>query len=254
MSSTSNQNQPRDVGTIETGTKYDVNGVPPRPPIRVLLVDDDTEGNHDFVRECNRHGLAVTVACTLEYARSVLREDLVRIDVVVLATHLSGGRGESLLADIEGRSRQPSVIMTGALFPELRTGELQFRPVTVPKPISASALLRIVENVVGGYALPAITRFAARFGLSRRETQATLLLAHGLRAKAIASEMCCSEKTVYAHLFRVCKKVDCSDSHEVVCKLLAFTCHALGHTPPDHEAFVDSHGAGRGRSSAARFR
>jgi DNA-binding NarL/FixJ family response regulator len=172
---------------------------------------------------------------------------LVRIDVVVLAAHLADGRGESLLADIEGCLRQPSVIMTGALVSDLQPFALQFRPVTVPKPVSAPALLAIVETVVGGYAVPAMTRFVARFGLSRREGQATVLLARGLRAKEIASEMCCSEKTVYAHLFRVCKKVDCSDSHEVVCKLLAFTCHTLGHTPPDHAAFVDLSGAGRGR-------
>jgi DNA-binding CsgD family transcriptional regulator len=68
----------------------------------------------------------------------------------------------------------------------------------------------------------------SRFNLSQREREATVLLAQGLRAKEIAQHIGRSEKTVYAHLARVCMKTGCRDHHEVVCALLSFACHGLG--------------------------
>lgn len=88
-----------------------------------------------------------------------------------------------------------------------------------------------------------VNRLLGRFRLSKRETEATILLAQGLRAKQIAHQMSCSEKTVYAHLARVCKKTGRRDQHELVCVLLAFACN-LVDTPaaalPDLPASVDS--------------
>jgi DNA-binding CsgD family transcriptional regulator len=81
---------------------------------------------------------------------------------------------------------------------------------------------------------PVVDRFLKGFNLSRRETEAAVFLAHGLRAKEIAQRMACSEKTVYAHVARVCKKTGCRDYHEVVCMLLAFACHVVGDTPFEH--------------------
>lgn len=72
-----------------------------------------------------------------------------------------------------------------------------------------------------------VNRLLMHFSLSKRETEATVLLAQGLRAKEIAHQMCCSEKTVYAHLARVCKKTGRRDQHELVCVLLAFACNLL---------------------------
>ena len=80
-------------------------------------------------------------------------------------------------------------------------------------------------------------RFARRFNLSNREAEATVLVARGQKAKEIAERMHCSEKTVYTHLQHACSKAGCQDYHELVGKLLAFTCHELGHTPPDLPAF-----------------
>jgi DNA-binding CsgD family transcriptional regulator len=79
--------------------------------------------------------------------------------------------------------------------------------------------------------LPIVHRFLQRFRLSTRETEAVIFMVHGLRAKQIAQHMCCSEKSVYAHLARGSKKVGCHDYHEVVCVLLAFACHVLNHDP-----------------------
>ena len=69
-----------------------------------------------------------------------------------------------------------------------------------------------------------VIRLLKQFNLSKRETEATVFLTQGLRAKEIAQQMSCSEKTVYAHVARVCKKTGCRDYHEVICTLLAFAC------------------------------
>jgi len=83
---------------------------------------------------------------------------------------------------------------------------------------------------------PLVHQFSQRFNLSKRETQASLLLCEGMRAKEIAHYMSCSEKTVYAHLARVCKKTHCRDYHEVVCMLLAFVCHVFCDKQSDASA------------------
>jgi DNA-binding CsgD family transcriptional regulator len=91
--------------------------------------------------------------------------------------------------------------------------------------------------VAGGYARPVIQRFVTTFGLSKRETEAIALASQGLKAKEIAGRMRCSEPTVYGHLSRICTKTGCCDYHEVVAKLFAFACRAVGHTPPDHRTY-----------------
>jgi DNA-binding CsgD family transcriptional regulator len=99
---------------------------------------------------------------------------------------------------------------------------------------------------------PVLDRFLKRFNLSKRENEAVVLLAQGLRVKNIAHRMSCSEKTVYAHLARACKKTNCHDYHEVICMLLAFACHGLDKVLPQHFAsnapFLSISEKGRERS------
>jgi DNA-binding NarL/FixJ family response regulator len=207
-------------------------------PIRVLLVEDDSCAADAIACNFSRNALEVTVARTLADAKAFLREGASPFDVVILELHLPDGRGESLLPDIETCPRQPATIITSASLQELQTDALVYRPITVSKPVSPAALLRMVRTVVGGYARPVIERFVTGIDLSRRETEAIVLVAQGLKAKEIAGRMRCSEPTVYGHLARVCEKTGCSDYHEVVARLFAFACQAVGHTPPDHKAFV----------------
>jgi DNA-binding NarL/FixJ family response regulator len=201
-------------------------------------VEDDSCAADAIARDFGRNAVSVTVARTLADARVFLRQSPNPVDVVILELRLPDGRGESLLPDIEVCSRQPAVIITSAFLPDLRADALAYRPVAIAKPVSTAALLRIVRTVVGGYARPVIKRFVTGFDLSKRETEAIVLVAQGLRAKKIAERMHCSEPTVYGHLARVSAKIGCSDYHEVVARLFAFACQALGHTPPDHKAFV----------------
>jgi DNA-binding NarL/FixJ family response regulator len=214
--------------------------LPRSRPIRVLLVDGDSVGTAEIARFFHRNRVEVTVANTLAEARALLQQEHIAIDVVVLELRLPDGRGESLLPDLEGQARQPAVIITSSFLPELHAEALEYRPIAVSKPISTAALLRMVRTVVGGYARPVIKRFVTGFYLTKRETEAMVLVARGLRAKEIADRMACSEPTVYSHLANICAKTGCIDYHEIVAKLFSFACQAVGHTPPDHRAFAGS--------------
>lgn len=207
-------------------------------PLRVLLVDDDADATTAIESEFGRNGVSVIVATNLADARVLLRHR--PVDVVLLEIRLPDGRGESLLPDIEACSRQPALIITSAFLPGLQSCALEYRPLALSKPVDAHSLLRMVRTVARGYAQPAMERFIKRFNLTNLEAEAIRFVARGLKAKEIADRMHCSEKTIYAHLARACKKTGCNDYHEVVALILAFTCHALGHTPPEHAAFVDS--------------
>jgi DNA-binding NarL/FixJ family response regulator len=211
----------------------------PSRPISVLLVEDDPDITHAIVQDFGLGGVDVRVAPTLAAARELLRQQSTSIDIVILELRLPDGRGESLLPDIDACPRQPGAIITSAFLPELRAEALEYRPVAMAKPVSTAALLRVVRTVAAGYTMPLIRRFVRRFHLSRRETAAMALLAVGLNAKEIAFRLGCSEKTVYAHLARICAKTGSCDHYALVGRLLAFSCQATGHTPPDHAAFVD---------------
>ena len=202
--------------------------------LRVLLVDDDVDAAIAIEHAFGRNGVSVTIAGSLADARVVLRQR--PIDVVITEIWLPDGRGESLLPDIEACSRQPAVIITSAFLPELQSSALEYHPLALSKPVAPHALLRMARTVARGYAEPAMERFIRRFNLSNREAEATVFVASGLKPKEAAERMRCSEKTIYTYLVRVCAKTCCHDYHEVIGKLLAFACHVLGHTPPDHAA------------------
>jgi DNA-binding NarL/FixJ family response regulator len=169
----------------------------------------------------------------------MLRETTSHFDVVVIEIHLPDGRGESLLPNIEACSRQPAVILTSARGTGIRADALEYRPISVTKPISPAALLRVVRTVVGGYTRAVIRRFVEGFALSGREIEAVVLVAQGLKPKEVAQRMNCSEPTIYCHLTRASGKTGCKHYQEIIAKLFAFACQSVGHTPPDHRAFVD---------------
>lgn len=200
----------------------------------MLMVDADRSATEPIIRAFAEGGVSATHALTLSEARAVLLKEAV--DVVILDIFLPDGRGESLLPDIEACPRQPAVIFVSATLWELRYSAFAYRPVTMSKSVSSEELLDAVKTAARGYVLPALERFVLQFKLTKREAEATSLVAHGLKPKEISLRMRCSEKVVYAHLARVCRKTGRQDYHEVVGMILAFACHSLGHTPPDYPA------------------
>jgi hypothetical protein len=55
----------------------------------------------------------------------------------------------------------------------LRADALEYRPVVIAKPVSTTALLRMMRTAVGGYARPVIRRFITGFDLNKCETEAS---------------------------------------------------------------------------------
>lgn len=206
-------------------------------PLRAMIVDGDLTQALAIEKEFSAAGLSLTIATNLGAARARLRD--VTFDVVIVEIVLPDGRGESLLPDVEACPRQPAVVIVSACLSQLQVSALEYRPAVLSKPLSPARLLQFVRTLARGYSRSATDRFVSRFRLTRREAEATILISRGLRAKSVADQMGCSEKTVYAHLMRVCEKTGCHDYREVVGKLLSFTCHELGHTPPDHPALCD---------------
>jgi len=107
--------------------------------------------------------------------------------------------------------------------PELRAGYHDERPAPADHRPAAAQLDTVHSSIVGHV----VDQFFDPFKLSKREKEAAVHLAHGMRAKDIAARMGCTEKNVYAHLARVYKKVGRRDCHEVVCALLAFACRGI---------------------------
>lgn len=203
-------------------------------------MDSDAHFAQAVIRDFSRYGLSVTVTRTLTEARSFLRLGSRFLDVVLLETSLPDGRGESLLRDIEGCPRQPVLVITSELLHDLQPEAFEYRPVFLGKSLGTAALLKVVRTLVAGYAWPSIRRFAIRFSLTQRETEAVALIAHGARPKEVANRMRCSEQAVYAHLARACKRTHCLDYHHLIGKLFEFVCQSLGRTPPEYPAFMDS--------------
>jgi DNA-binding CsgD family transcriptional regulator len=121
---------------------------------------------------------------------------------------------------------------------EMHVAALEYRPIALAKPVDTSMLLRVVKTVTGGYARAVLRRFIVGCDLSKRETESIALLAQGLRGKEIADRMRCSGPTVYGHLARVAAKTGCSDYHDVLAKLFAFACQAVGHAPVEPSSLL----------------
>jgi DNA-binding NarL/FixJ family response regulator len=198
-------------------------------PLHVLMVNADHLGTEALIRDFTKGGVSATHAITIAEAREALLREVV--DVVILDIILPDGRGESLLPDIGACPRQPAVIFVSATLSKLRYSTFAYRPITITKSVSSEKLLRIVKTAARGYLLPAFERFFLQYKLTRREAEATSFVAQGLKPKEISLRMQCSEKVVYAHLSRVCRKTCRRDYHELVGMILAFSCQALGHSP-----------------------
>jgi DNA-binding CsgD family transcriptional regulator len=72
---------------------------------------------------------------------------------------------------------------------------------------------RATDGVEGG-----VDAFAIDHGLSQRETEILLLLLRGVHPKAMGSELGCQYASVRTHLGRMCRKLRCSGSLELVLK------------------------------------
>ncbi len=78
---------------------------PERPPLRLLIVDDDEVLRQTLARRFERQGLAVTTAGSS--AEALVKAERERQDVALLDLHLPDGTGIELLTRL--KERQPEL-------------------------------------------------------------------------------------------------------------------------------------------------
>jgi DNA-binding CsgD family transcriptional regulator len=66
-----------------------------------------------------------------------------------------------------------------------------------------------------------VNRFASAHQLSCREREVLLLLVHGTNQKAIGDVIGCGHASVRTHLRRMCRKLGCAGTLELVLRLLS---------------------------------
>lgn len=195
-------------------------------PIHVLLLEDNLEVAKTIEREFREDGLSVTSACNIGQASAALCSH--EIDVVFMELRLPDEHAEAILPKLEVCRHQPALVIVSSHLPDLGAPALEYRPIAISKPVPLRELLCLIRRLVPRRVPHVLEQFVKRFRLTRREAEATMLVARGLKAKEISDRMLCTEKTVYAHLLRTCSKVGCRDYHELVGRILAFTCQLLG--------------------------
>lgn len=197
--------------------------------IRLLVADD-----HPVVRSGIRHLLRdaedMRVAAEAATAGDVLREVAAReFDAILLDLSFPDGTGfEVLRALRERNSRVPVIVFTNAIdgaarcvdegagafvskdagFDELRTA---IHAAVSGRRFIGSRPARYVDQVASE-----TSEDLPHLGLSRRELEVMLGLVRGMRPKEIACELEISEKTVATHRARLMRKLQVTDSRQLL--------------------------------------
>ncbi|MCA9528520.1 MAG: response regulator transcription factor [Myxococcales bacterium] len=177
-----------------------------------LIIEDEPGLARSLARQLIRHR-PVSVVHSLAEARDKLRSKP-EWTGVVLDLVLPDGHGLDLLAEIRENHRGclPVLVLTGELNREIVNRVQSLRAEYVCKPASADNLLPFIERSlaqerVGNEAVGAsVTSIAARFKLTRRETELLSLAVDGLSRRELAEALGVRENTVKAQVRSILKK------------------------------------------------
>ncbi|HVM14102.1 MAG TPA: response regulator transcription factor [Egibacteraceae bacterium] len=204
---------------------------PPRPPIRVMLVDDHQmvlDGLKAMLRAYADRVEVVGEAIDAQQALDLLTAKAP--DAVLLDVRLKGASGLDLCADILKRAPTCKVVFLTVyddeqyLFQALRLGAAGF----LLKRVQGNELVEHLERTMEGETVidPSlagrIARSAAKLhsgefwpgahlGLTQRESEVLALLVAGLSNKAIANKLVVSEETVKSHARAIYRKLEVPD-------------------------------------------
>ena len=222
-------------------------GSTPRPPVRVVLVDDHRMFRTGVRAELTDAMAGTTPVCEfvgeapdVDSAVAVIRRE--QPDVVLLDVHLPGGSGNGGVDVIHGcfgvESRSGGPVRFLALsvsdsaedvIAVIRAGARGY----VTKTIGANDLVTAIRRVADGDAVfsPRLAGFVLdAFGaaageiaevdeeldrLSAREREVMRLIARGYQYKEVAKELFISVKTVETHVSSVLRKLQLSSRHEL---------------------------------------
>ena len=221
---------------------------PPKPPLRVLLVDD-----HEVVRDGVKALLQATDDIIVTGEAGSVREaideaDRTRPDVVVMDVRLADGSGIEATREIRAKHENTAVIMLTsfaddeALFASIMAGAAGY----VLKQVRGGELVRAIRTVGKGDSLldPAVTKSVLdrlRKGkhlmtdeklarLSPQEERILALIADGKTNKAIGEDLGLAEKTVKNYVSSILSKLEVARRAEAAAYLARHTT-----TPGTHD-------------------
>jgi two-component system response regulator DevR len=221
---------------------------PPKPPLRVLLVDD-----HEVVRDGVKALLQATEDIIVTGEAGSVREaideaDRTRPDVVVMDVRLADGSGIEATREIRAKHENTAVIMLTsfaddeALFASIMAGAAGY----VLKQVRGGELVRAIRTVGRGDSLldPAVTKSVLdrlRKGkhlmtdeklarLSPQEERILALIADGKTNKSIGEELGLAEKTVKNYVSSILSKLEVARRAEAAAYLARHTT-----TPGTHD-------------------
>lgn len=206
-----------------------------RPPIRVVVVDDDglLRDSLSYLLDADPD---ITVVGTADDGDRALRTvDELRPDVVLMDVRMPRLDGIEATRLVKSRLDPPRVLVLSVfghddyVFRALRAGADGF----LPKRVRGEDLCRAIKIVASGDALvdPSLTRalvqrfvggrvdavdLADDFGLSDREIDVLAELAAGKTNDEIAGGLAITEHTVKSHLASIFAKVGCTNRVQAV--------------------------------------
>jgi DNA-binding NarL/FixJ family response regulator len=203
----------------------DVQAPPPKPPIRLLIVDD-----HPVVREGTAALLAVEpgiavagTAGSIEEATALI--ELVPADVLLLDIRLGTDSGLRLLTEASAptRPRPAIVVLTSYDYPQyaeaaLRLGASGFVLKTAPIAELLDAIRRVAAGGLAFSVRPRSGRAIAR--LSERELDVVRLVVDGRSNDEIGGRLGIGPKTVESHLRRLFERFDLASRTELATRAL----------------------------------
>jgi DNA-binding NarL/FixJ family response regulator len=223
-----------------TGAGSAAAGAAPRPPVRLLLVDDHQvvlEGLQSMLAS-QRHRVEVAGATTNPSEALRLAADLAP-DVVLLDVRLKGASGLDLCQELIARIPGIKVVFFTVyddeqyLFQALRVGAAGFLLKTTTAAELADHLERVMEGEVavdpllaGRVAMTAARLQSgefwpgARLGLTQRESEVLELMVRGLSNRAIGQKLFIGEETVKTHARGIYRKLEVQDRAQAIAAAL----------------------------------
>jgi DNA-binding NarL/FixJ family response regulator len=203
----------------------DVQAPPPKPPIRLLIVDD-----HPVVREGTAALLAVEPGIAVAGTAGSIEEgtaliELVPADVLLLDIRLGTDSGLRLLTEASAptRPRPAIVVLTSYDYPQyaeaaLRLGASGFVLKTAPIAELLDAIRRVAAGGLAFSVRPRSGRAIAR--LSERELDVVRLVVDGRSNDEIGGRLGIGPKTVESHLRRLFERFDLASRTELATRAL----------------------------------
>jgi DNA-binding response OmpR family regulator len=114
-------------------------------PRKILIVEDDEASRTGLTQLIARHGFEVISASTFEEGKRLLQNE--RPDILITDLRLGEFNGLQLVAATAGRI--PSILVTAFSDPVLEAEARKLGARYVVKPISATALISIINSSVG---------------------------------------------------------------------------------------------------------